>query len=71
MSYDTAHDAANARERVFRRDLECRRPLRFDARRVGEVYRVYFREKPIRKRSRQLDREIAAALARHDRIGAS
>jgi hypothetical protein len=67
MSYDSAHDAANARERAFRQDLERRRPSRFDARRVGEAYRIYFREKPIRKRSRQLDSEIAAALARPDR----
>jgi hypothetical protein len=71
MSYDFAHDAANARERVFRRDLERRRPSRFDGRRVGQAYRIYFREKPIRKRSHQLDREIAAALARHERMGAS
>jgi hypothetical protein len=71
MSYDSAHDAANVRERVFRQDLERRRPVRFDARRVAEAYRIYFREKPIHKRSHQLDREIAVALAqRHDRIGA-
>jgi hypothetical protein len=71
MGYDSAHDAANARERVFRQDLERRRPVRFDARRVAEAYRVYFREKPIRKRSHQIDREIVAALARrHARIGA-
>lgn len=64
MSYDTAHDAANARELLFRRDLERRRPTRFDARRVAAAFRVYSREKPIRKRSRQLDREIEKALER-------
>jgi hypothetical protein len=64
MSYDAAHDAANARERVFRRYLERRPPTRFDAPRVAEAYRAYVAEAPSQKRSKQMDREIAEALMR-------
>lgn len=70
MGYDAAHDAANGHERAFREALKRRPPSRFDARRLAAAYRVYLRETPTRKRSRQLDHEITAALARHARIGA-
>jgi len=69
MSYDSAHDAANGHERAFRKDLERRRPTGFDVRRLAEAYRVYFREKPLSKRSRLLDREIIGALSRRNRAG--
>jgi hypothetical protein len=70
MGYDAAHDAANGHERAFRQQLVQRPPARFDDRRLATAYRVYLRERPSRQRSRQLDREIAAALGHHDRIGA-
>ncbi|HSX23081.1 MAG TPA: hypothetical protein VLE97_09930 [Gaiellaceae bacterium] len=64
MSYEPAHDAANARERVFRENLVQRPPTRFDVARVAAAYRAYLAERPSRKRSHQLDREIAQALSR-------
>ena len=66
MSYDAAHDAANARERALREQLERRRSARFDAATVVTAYRVFLREKPSRQRSRELDRDIAEALRRRD-----
>jgi hypothetical protein len=69
MSYEAAHDAANARERVLRRDLARYRPERFDAGRVAAAYRAYLGETSTHKKSKQLDQEIAEALARR-RAGA-
>lgn len=66
MSYDAAHDAANARERALRGQLTRRRPARFDATSVAAAYRTFLREKPSRQRSRDLDRDIAEALRRQD-----
>lgn len=66
MSYDVAHDAANARERALRAQLTRRRPARFDVASVTAAYRVFLREKPSRQRSRDLDRDIAEALRRQD-----
>ncbi len=66
MSYEAAHDAANGHERAFRRQLERRRPTRFDGRRLAAAYRVYLGETPQRQRSRRLDREIAEALRRRN-----
>lgn len=66
MSYDTAHDAANARERALREQLKRRRLTRFDAARVSAAYRAFLREKPSRQRARDLDRDIAEALRRRD-----
>lgn len=66
MSYDTAHDAANARERALRGQLEQRRPARFAAPIVASAYRAFLREKPSRQRARDLDRDIAEALRRRD-----
>lgn len=87
MDYDRAHDAASARERLFRRGLVRRHPTKFDAHSVAIAYRAYLRETPRagspskaspgraspsktspgkvspRKTSRQLEREITAALA--------
>jgi hypothetical protein len=68
MSYDNAHDAANARERVFRKNLARRPPSRFDTARVAAAYRAYAAEPSSKKRSRQLDREIARALSRPMRV---
>lgn len=46
LSYDAAHDAANERERAFRRDLVRRRPARFDLGRVAVAYRAYLSDRP-------------------------
>ncbi len=64
MGYDRAHDAANVRERAFRRQLLRARPQAFDGRRVATAYRDYLRAMRPPRTPRQLDREIALALAR-------
>lgn len=63
MSYDSAHDAANGRERAFRKELVRKRPSRFDIRRLTAAYQAYLSEKPRQKRSSKLDREILAVLS--------
>lgn len=70
MDYDRAHDAASARERVFRRDLIRRPPVKFAGRRVAAAYRAYLRELPqdvAPKTSRQLEWEIGEVLAPRSR----
>jgi hypothetical protein len=62
LTYDHAHDSANVYERALRKKLVKHRPITFGARAVTAAYRDYLREGPIQKTSRQLDREIAAAL---------
>lgn len=76
-SYDRAHDAASARERVFRKELQAARPKGTDLRRVElalhapapKLKTPHEREtlKALavgkRKNGAKLDREIATALA--------
>lgn len=60
-SYDRAHDAASARESVFRQDLVARPPSKIDLRRVANALRTQAQP---RKNARALDREIEAARKR-------